>query len=299
MKRTGCLGLLLALMLLLTACSSGAGDSSAGSDYGNVDTAGDSWEMQGAETAGGETGTVSPTAVNPSGDKMIYTANLIVETTSFDSAAQALAQATEALSGHFEDQHTTNTGSYRYASYTVRIPAEHFQEFLSQVGQICHVLDSSQNAEDVSEAYYDIEARLTTQRTKLERLQALLGQAEDMTEIITIESAISETELEIERLTGTLRHYDSLSQYATVTIALSVVARLSNVEAPAVTFGARLGNALLSACRGFVDFLENLAVFLARSWIILLILAGGTAAAVVILRRRKGKNHDGGDSSKA
>ena len=26
MKRTGCLGLLLALMLLLTACSSGAGD---------------------------------------------------------------------------------------------------------------------------------------------------------------------------------------------------------------------------------------------------------------------------------
>ena len=198
MKRTGCLGLLLALMLLLTACSSGAGDSSAGSDYGNVDTAGDSWEMQGAETAGGETGTVSPTAANPSGDKMIYTANLIVETTSFDSAAQALAQATEALSGYFEDQHTTNTGSYRYASYTVRIPAEHFQEFLSQVGQICHVLDSSQNAEDVSEAYYDIEARLTTQRTKLERLQALLGQAEDMTDIITIESAISETELEIE-----------------------------------------------------------------------------------------------------
>ena len=179
MKRTGCLGLLLALMLLLTACSSGAGDSSAGSDYGNVDTAGDSWEMQGAETAGGETGTVSPTAANPSGDKMIYTANLIVETTSFDSAAQALAQATEALSGYFEDQHTTNTGSYRYASYTVRIPAEHFQEFLIQVGQICHVLDSSQNAEDVSEAYYDIEARLTTQRTKLERLQALLGQAED------------------------------------------------------------------------------------------------------------------------
>ena len=125
MKRTGCLGLLLALMLLLTACSSGAGDSSAGSDYGNVDTAGDSWEMQGAETAGGETGTVSPTAANPSGDKMIYTANLTVETTSFDSAAQALAQATEALSGYFEDQHTTNTGSYRYASYTVRIPAEH------------------------------------------------------------------------------------------------------------------------------------------------------------------------------
>ena len=296
MKKFGIVGMLLILSLLLAACSSNNGSSSydSGDDSGS-----DSWEVQTDAAAEGEIGTAAPTATSTAGDKIIYTAELIVETTNFDSAAQALSQATEALSGYYESQRTTSSGPYRSANYTVRIPAEHFQEFLGQVGQICHVLDSSQNADDDSEAYYDIEARLTTQRTKLERLQALLGQAEDMTDIITIESAISETELEIERLTGSLRDYDSRIQYATVTISLSEVARLSNTEEPAVTFGARLGNAFLSACRGFVDFLENLAVFLARSWIILLILAGGTAAAVVILRRRKGKNHDGGDSSKA
>ena len=49
--------------------------------------------------------------------------------------------------------------------------------------------------------YYDNEARLTTQRTKLERLQELLSKAEAMEDIITIESAISETELQIEYLT--------------------------------------------------------------------------------------------------
>ena len=76
-----------------------------------------------------------------------------------------------------------------------------------------------------------------------------------MADIITIESAISDTELEIERLTGSLRDYDSRINYATVTIFLSEVAQLSNVEEPAVTFGARLGNAFLNACRGFVDFL--------------------------------------------
>ena len=45
--------------------------------------------------------------------------------------------------------------------------------------------------------------------------QNLLAQAENMKDIITIESAISDTELEIERLTGTLRQYDALVDYAT------------------------------------------------------------------------------------
>ena len=293
MKKFGIVGMLLILSLLLAACSSNNGSSSydSGDDSGS-----DSWEVQTDAAAEGEIGTAAPTATSTAGDKIIYTAELIVETTNFDSAAQALSQATEALNGYYESQRTTSSGPYRSANYTVRVPAEHFQDFLGQVGQICHVLDSSQNADDVSEAYYDIEARLTTQRTKLERLQALLAQAEDMADIITIESAISDTELEIERLTGSLRDYDSRINYATVTIFLSEVAQLSNVEEPAVTFGARLGNAFLNACRGFVDFLENLAVFLARSWIVLVILAGGAAAALAILRRKRAKHH-GGDSS--
>ena len=51
-----------------------------------------------------------------------------------------------------------------------------------------------------------------------------------MEDIITIESAISETEYEIERLSGTKRHYDALVDYATVTLELREVYRLSGTE---------------------------------------------------------------------
>ena len=86
-----------------------------------------------------------------------------------------------------------------------------------------------------------------TQQTKLERLQNLLAQAENMEDIITIESAISDTELEIERLTGTLRQYDSLVDYSTVYITLQEVYQLSDVEEPATSFGSRISAAFASA----------------------------------------------------
>ena len=104
------------------------------------------------------------------------------------------------------------------------------------MGELCHVVRQEEDSDNISEQYYDTESRLVTQQTKLERLQTLLSQAETMEDIITIESAISETELEIEQLTGTLRQYDSLVDYSTVTISLEEVYRLSNVEEAPTSF---------------------------------------------------------------
>ena len=85
--------------------------------------------------------------------------------------------------------------------YTVRVPAKEFRGFLKTVGEISHVTSQDQNAENISERYYDTESRLETQKTKMERLQMLLSKAETMEDIIDLENAISETEYQIEQLT--------------------------------------------------------------------------------------------------
>ena len=61
-----------------------------------------------------------------------------------------------------------------------------------------------------------------------------------MADIITIESAISDTEYEIESLSGTLRHYDALVDYATVSLTLSETYKLDENEGAPLTFGARI-----------------------------------------------------------
>ena len=227
----------------------------------------------------------------PEGAKRIYTARLELETTEFDRAASELTALVERCGGYFQNSSVGEYGGgYRNADYVVRVPAEQFQTFLNEVGGLCHVTWQTSSCEDVSEYYYDTAGRLETQRTKLERLQELLSRAESMEDIITIESAISQTEENIERLAGELQHYDALVAYSTVTLSLREVYRLSNTEEPAEGFGDRVGKAFGSGWKNFTGGMEDLAISLAYSWVWVLVwLAVIVTAGTTVIRRRRRK----------
>ncbi|MBR3083851.1 MAG: DUF4349 domain-containing protein [Oscillospiraceae bacterium] len=290
MKRMGLrvAALLLAAALLLSGCGASAMPSNQAAE--------DSWSYatsDGAESWGYYEAEAPAEAVPdraPGNVKMIYTADVELESVDFDAAANALAALTAELGGWYESSQLNNRSRYRSASYTVRVPAEQFSGFCARVGEAAALRSLSRSAEDVSERYYDQEARLSTQRTKLERLQALLERAEAMEDIIALESAIAETELVIENLTGSLRHYDSLVGYATVRVRLQEVSRETETETAPIGFGARLADALRSGATGFVSGLEDVLVALAGVWAGLLCLALLAVAAVLLLRRH-GKKH--------
>lgn len=225
----------------------------------------------------------------PANAKIIYTADMSLETKEFDEAQQALEDVVNELGGYFESRSVNQGGHYRSLDCTVRVPVKNFITFLDRAGETAHVTNRSEYLEDVSEAYYDQEARLATQRIKLERLQELLGKAENMADIITIESAISETELQIEYLTGSLRQYDSQINYSTVSIYLREVYRLSTDEEAPVTFGDRLASAFSSGLSSGVANLDDFAIFVARNWLSLLILIAVIAAVVLFFRRRRSR----------
>lgn len=255
----------------------------------NYDSALDMEYVKGESTSP-STGTAETPAME---QKLIYTAYLEMESTAFDETAEALAALTKACGGYFSSSNVRNYNSgYRSASYTIRVPAEKYEEFLDQAGELCHVLRRNSTAEDISEQYYDIAGRLKTQQTKLARLQELLKQAKNMEDLITIETAISDTETQIEYLSGTLQRYDGLVDYATVDIQLQEVYRLSNTEEPVKGFGSRFITALKSGWENFVDDTEDFLVDLAYSWMWLVIWAVIIVVAVQVIRRRR-KNGKG------
>lgn len=269
-----------------TAYDSGGGDSwkAAVQEFGFDAPADDAGEPAGPEAApdGGETQAEDRLA----NAKMVYTADIQAETQDFDTCTAALEDLVDRLGGYLEYASADSYGDgSRSASYTVRVPAKEFRGFLKTVGEISHVTSQSRNADNISERYYDTESRLETQKTKMERLQMLLSKAENMEDIIDLENAISETEYQIEQLTGSLRHYDSLVDFATIELRIREVLRLTTVEEAPPTFASRLGNAFTDGLRSFGDFLQGLAIFLAYNWIWLLFL-GLVLLVVVKLSKR-------------
>ena len=294
MKRS--LSLLLCALLLaglLTACGSSS-DSAAPESMNSGSAAADDAIMDemgwAADTS--DSGTTAPTE-NTGGSapldqaKIIRTATLEMETQAFDDAVAALDRLVEELGGYCESRSIRQHSTYRSASFTVRVPAASFDAFLDQAGQAAHVTWQDESQDNVGESYYDLEARLATQRTKQERLLALLEEAATMEDIIDLENALSETELQIEYLTGSLRQYDSLISYSTITVSLQEVYRLSSDEEAPTTFSQRLGAAFAAGLSSGIEGLEDLAVGIARNWVGLLIAAGVIAAVVLGLRRRK------------
>lgn len=232
--------------------------------------------------------------------KIIYTGQLNLETTEFDDTTKALSGLVESLGGYLQGSTVGGGGrGYRWADYTVRVPSEHFQRFLDQVGGLAHVTWQNTELENITETYYDTEGRLKTQQIKLERLQKLLSQAENMEDIITIESAISETEWSIENLSGTLRHYDALVDFATVNVNVQEVYKLSDTEEVPESFGDRLGSAFTRGLAAFGDGLEDFAVSLAYNWTWVLLWAVIILLAVLAVRRLRCRRQAKKEATKA
>ena len=291
-RRLLALMLTLLVALSLAACGSKSEAPAASADMAYPMEPGMAEEMGFDFSSTASSGT-NGGAAYPAGQKLIRTAQMNLETTDFEKAVQGLTDLTEQMGGYFESSSVGKRSNGRWADYTVRVPAAKYQAFLDQAGELCHETWRDTQQEDISERYYDTQGRLKTQQIKLERLQALLAKAENMEDIITIESAISETEQMIDDLSGTLRHYDGKVDYATVSISLSEVYKLSNVEEVPDSFMSRLGKAFTGGLADFADGLENFAVALAYGWMWLLILVVVAVAVVRVLRkRRKAKKTD-------
>jgi len=244
--------------------------------------------------AGGESQESS--VYRDAGAKLIRRAELTIQTEKFNETAQALNALVVQYNGYFESS-SVYGGSYRDANarksgeYTVRIPAEHYNSFKTAAGDLGYVTNSTETSEDVGEQYYDIEARLKTQRTKQERLLALLEKADDMEAIIALQDALSEVEYQIEQYSSDLNRYDSLIGYSTFHIWLEEVRSVQEEVGETAPLGARLSAGIAASARALVRSCEELLLWCSYNLFALLIFAAAAAAAVTVavrqLKRRK------------
>lgn len=227
MKKGFCL--LLALLLLLTGC----GSSSMKSDT-VAETWAASYDSGYGEDALGTNGSESSLDNLPQGRKFIIRMDITAEAQELEPALQTVTDRLTALGGYVEDQYIYN-GSlysgrrYRNADLTLRVPADKLSELIATVEETGNVVSSSRSTEDVTLQYVDTESRIAALKTEQTRLLELMEQAETMSDLLEIESRLTEVRGELERYASQLKVLDNQIDYATVNLSLSEVTEYTPV----------------------------------------------------------------------
>lgn len=244
---------------------------------------------QGADTNGTEFEQVE--GVNTE-QKLIKTVNMSAETTEFDTLVADVRAKTESAGGYVENSDVG--GDYgmdmtRYAYLVLRIPADQLDNFVNGLKDTTNVRSFSENTEDVTLQYIDMDTHIRALREELDALFTMMEQADSMTDILSIQSQITDVRYEIESYESQLRVYDNQVNYSTIYLDLYEVTRESSTTGK--TFGDRVytrwNDNLYRMGQGFQNFL---IVFLGGLPILVPVVIVCVAAFMVvrrILRKRK------------
>ena len=217
--------------------------------------------------------------------KIIYTANLTLESKDYDTARAALDAALVEAGGYMESSDEyANSGSRRSLSLTLRVPQENYESFLAAVAATGNVTYKSQQAEDVTTQYMDIEARLDSLKEQRTRLQELKASADNLSDLLQIESSLSDVQYQLESYQSQLDWYSRQVEGCTVYLSLEEVQTYTPVEEG---FGSRIQNALREGWSGFVETVQSAAVFLVGHWPFIVV---GAICGVIFYKARHPKH---------
>lgn len=216
--------------------------------------------------------------------KIIYTANLSLESKDYDAARAALDAALQAAGGYLESSSEySGTDDSRSVSLTYRVPQENYDSFLAAIAEAGNVTYKNQQADDVTAQYLDVETRLENLKAQRTRLQQLQQQADNLSDLLEIESSLTDVQSQIESWQSQMDWYSDQVEQCTVYVSLSEV---STYSPPSEGFGSRIASAFADGWQNFVDGVQQLAVTLAGAWPVV-VIAAAVAAGVVVWKKKK------------
>ena len=226
--------------------------------------------------------------------KLIWRANIQLETLDFDSMVDGLNKSISEFGGYIESSYTEggeriNGGKInRYGDFTIRIPSKNLDDFLNQIGTIGNVVSKSKHSENITLEYADQEARKATLELEEKKLMELLERATELEDIIALETRLSEVHFQLDAYSSTLRKYDDLVDYSTIYVTISEVQKMT--ETKAKTISERITAEFGDSIYDLKVFAGDSVVFLIGRSPILLIWAVVICAAIFVIRKIKIKN---------
>jgi len=219
--------LFMVLLLGLAGCSSsGSKDESAklSTESKEVMDSGQSGRSEESLTSSNRKPEQSANAVEVKVENqmVIYQAELELRVKKFDQTLQSLESKAKRYGGYIAESTVTKDGNEQVSSsLKLRIPQEHFQDFLADAeGQAAEVLQRNINGQDVTEEYVDLESRLKSKKAVEERLLSFMKNAAKTEDLLKISADLATVQEEIEIIEGRMKYLKNQTSFSTVNITL-------------------------------------------------------------------------------
>ncbi|WP_338555667.1 DUF4349 domain-containing protein [Paenibacillus sp. KS-LC4] len=276
--------LMLAIMLLLSACSS----ANTGTEMGTAQSSSvkleeqSSLSMSDSAAADAETSkaldnkslTAAP-ADSPIdsmaiggeafNQKLIYTATMTMEVDDYEAAAQQLRNAIHQAGGYILAFQDGQYGNEQGASYTIKVPAQGFMSFVERLEGIENKhLERELKGTDVTEEYVDLEARLKAKQVVEQRLLSFMDKAQQADDLVKFSQQLAKVQEEIEQIKGRTRYLDKNVAFSTIELRLyQPIDRTFKTGKEEQSLGGKMAASFKTSYEGTWNVLQGLLVFLA------------------------------------
>ena len=279
MKKLRLLAVLLIVALLVAGCSK------ANSDAG--------YEKPAGTVAGN--GIYDESSANASGTeiaenrKLIRTVDIQAETADLDAILADLDAQLAALGGYVQDKSVQNgrNGATRYATLTLRIPADQLDSFVTHVENATNILSSNEETEDVTLKYSATESRIKALEAEEARLLELVAQAGSLSDLLLLEQRLADVREELEVVKSQLKLYDSLIDYGTLHLSITEVKEYTVVEER--TAWERISTGFVKSLKGVGTICKELFIFLIVALPYLVIPAAVVIVVMCLKKKKKAK----------
>jgi hypothetical protein len=175
--------------------------------------------------------------------KLIYTGHVELIVDDFDKAETGLQTILNEQKGYISAAEVTGQpGEPRFGTWTLRIPAEGFEEFLAAVKSLGELRKQTRDTEDVTDRYHDTRAEVVNLEAREQALRQLYKEkiaGSKLTDLLEVDRELNNVRTQINVRKGQLQRWDKLIEYATV--ILTMRDRKGYVPPTSPDFGTTIG----------------------------------------------------------
>lgn len=197
----------------------------------------------------------SSSSENTSSARIQINGNLTVQVRNISTAMESIQSLIDQYGGSITSSNLGNSYD-RYGNLSALVPRESFYELIDAIEKVVSEVTSENiNSLDVTEEFVDIEARLNVMKQTESRFIALLSDASDVEEIMSVEKELMRLRGDIDSLEGRIKYLNKTTDNAVLNIHITE-------EKPIIGDDWSFLDSLDNSVRNLISLGKNIANFL-------------------------------------